>query len=114
MNRDSVQDWSKLNWESTRPDVATGVFGSVIIPEGADMQTVTLMRVEPEGEFSLHADHHNHVFIFLEGKGKGWLDDDSYDIKPGLIVRVSAGQPHGYRNTDDSDLLLLTINYSFT
>jgi hypothetical protein len=68
MNHDPIQDWSKLPWESTRPDVATGVLGSKVVPKGADIHTVTLTRVEPKG--------------------------------------------HGYRNTNDSDLVLLTINYS--
>ncbi|MHA2384979.1 MAG: cupin domain-containing protein [Candidatus Thorarchaeota archaeon] len=112
MNHDPIQDWSKLPWESTRPDVATGVLGSKVVPKGADIHTVTLTRVEPKGEFSVHADDYNHVFLFLEGRGEGRLGDDFYEIRPGLIVRVPAGQPHGYRNTNDSDLVLLTINYS--
>lgn len=112
MKRDSVQSWSDLNWESVRPEVATRVFGSKILPKRAVIQSITLTRVEPNGEFSTHADSYNHVFLFLEGKGKGWLDDVSYDIAAGLVVRVFAGQSHGYRNTNDSDLILLTINYS--
>ena len=112
MNHDLIQDWSELPWEFTRPDVTAGVLGSRVVPKGADVHTVTLTRVQPKGEFSIHADDYNHVFLFLEGKGEGMLGDDSYEIEPGLIVRVPAGQPHGYRNTSDSDLILLTINYS--
>jgi mannose-6-phosphate isomerase-like protein (cupin superfamily) len=94
-----------------RPDVASNVFGVSLVPKGTNVQDLTLTRVEPKGEFSDHADHYNHVFIFLEGKGEGWIGDASYDIGPGVIVRVPAGQRHGYRNTDDSNLVLLTINY---
>jgi quercetin dioxygenase-like cupin family protein len=112
MNHNLVQDWSELPWESTRPDITIGVLGSRVIPKGADVHSVTLTRVEPKGEFSIHADDYNHVFLFLKGKGEGWLGDESYEIKPGLIVRVPAGQSHGYRNTNDLDLILLTINYS--
>jgi mannose-6-phosphate isomerase-like protein (cupin superfamily) len=111
MNKEIVQDWSELPWEKIRPDITAGVLGSRLIPKGVDVQAVTLTRVEPRGEFSIHADKYHHVFLFLEGHGEGWLGDASYEIKPGLIVRVPAGHSHGYRNTNDSDLILLTINY---
>ena len=112
MNHNLVQDWLELPWKSTRPDVTVGVLGSRIVPKGADVLNVTLTRVEPKGEFSVHADDYNHIFLFLEGKGEGRLGDESYEIRPGLIVSVPAGQSHGYRNTNDSDIILLTINYS--
>ncbi|MFW9801971.1 MAG: cupin domain-containing protein [Candidatus Thorarchaeota archaeon] len=111
MNRDIIRNWSELPWEPIRPDVAFRVLGSGLVPNGADIQAVTLTRVESKGEFSTHADNYHHVFLFLEGYGEGWIGDESYEITPGLIVRVAAGQSHGYRNTNYSDLILLTINY---
>ncbi|MFW9912133.1 MAG: cupin domain-containing protein [Candidatus Thorarchaeota archaeon] len=112
MNQSTILDWSELTWESTKPAIATGVLGSRIVPDGASVRAVTLTRVEPKGEFSPHIDDYDHIFLFIEGKGVGWLGEDSYDIKPRLIVRVPAGQSHSYSNTTDSDLILLTINYS--
>ena len=112
MNQSPILDWSELTWESTKPAIATGVFGSRIVPDEGKVRAVTLTRVEPNGEFSPHVDDYDHVFLLIEGKGMGWLGEDSYDIKPRLIVRVPAGQSHSYRNTTDSDLILLTINYS--
>jgi quercetin dioxygenase-like cupin family protein len=112
MNRDLIQNWAELHWKSTKPEITEGVLGCNIVPENADVQSVTLTRVEPKGKFSIHTDDYNHVFLFLQGKGEGQLGEDSYDIRPGMIVRVPAGHPHGYGNTGDSNLVLLTINYS--
>ena len=112
MKQKFIMDWSELVWEPTRPDIASQVLGSGLVAKEADILSVTITRVEPNGEFSIHADNHHHVFLFLEGYGEGWLGDDSYEIRPRLIVRVPAGFSHGYRNTNDSDLVLLTINYS--
>ncbi|MHA2356301.1 MAG: cupin domain-containing protein [Candidatus Thorarchaeota archaeon] len=112
MNDGLVQDWSELLWEFTRPNITTNVLGSRLLPEGTAVQAVTLTRVEPKGEFSVHADDYAHVFLFFEGQGEGWLGDEVYAIRPKLIVRVPSGLPHGYKNTGRSDLTLLTINYS--
>ncbi|MHA1925826.1 MAG: cupin domain-containing protein [Candidatus Thorarchaeota archaeon] len=112
MDWNLVQKWQDLSWESTRPDITIGGLAHRLIPDGSTVHGVMLTKVEPEGEFSIHADEYDHVFLFLEGMGEGWLGDDSYEIEPGLLVRVPAGQSHGYRNTNNSDLILLTINYS--
>ncbi len=112
MNRELVQDWSELVWKSTRPDLTSGIHACILVRTGAVIQAVMLTRVEPGGLFSIHADEYNHVFLFIEGTGKGWVGNESYNIKPKMLVRVPAGTSHGYQNTSDSDLLLLTINYS--
>ncbi|MFW9846412.1 MAG: cupin domain-containing protein [Candidatus Thorarchaeota archaeon] len=111
MTKDLVLDWSDLLWDSTRPTIAKGVLGSMLLSEGADVQKVTLTRVEPEGTFLEHTDDYAHIFLFLEGQGEGWLGGEMYAIHPRMVVRVPAGLSHGYRNTGTSDLILLTINY---
>ncbi|KXH69957.1 MAG: hypothetical protein AM326_01305 [Candidatus Thorarchaeota archaeon SMTZ-45] len=112
MNQELVQEWSELAWKSARPDLTSGILACSLVPTGAVIQAVMLTKVESGGLFSLHADEYNHVFLFIGGTGKGRIGDESYDIKPRMLVRVPAGTPHDYQNTGDSDLFLLTINYS--
>lgn len=112
MNEYLIHDWSDLIWDSTRPTIAKGVLGSRLLPEGAKARSVTLTRVEPNGEFLLHTDDYSHVFVCLEGKGEGRLGDEVYELRPRLVVTVPSGVSHGYLNTGTSELVLLTINYS--
>jgi mannose-6-phosphate isomerase-like protein (cupin superfamily) len=103
--------WNDLEWNPLRPDLTDHVLSHGLIPEGATVQSVALTKVAPGGEFATHTDDYHHVFCFLRGEGKGWIGESSYDISSELIVRVTAGTPHGYRNTGSGDLLLITINY---
>ncbi|MFX0093132.1 MAG: cupin domain-containing protein [Candidatus Hodarchaeota archaeon] len=49
----------------------------------------------------------------MKGEGKTWLGDKVYTIKPGMIVQIPAGEQHGYKNTGEEELMLLTINIPF-
>ena len=98
------------NWKETRPNVTTKVYGKSLIPQEWSDVKMVVTKVEPEGEFSTHIDAYHHIFYYLEGTGKGWIDDIEYDIEPGLVVEVLAGKKHGYRNTGSQELLLITMN----
>ncbi len=103
--------WKHLEWSPVRPGVATGVLGHGLVPKGAATQSVSITKVPPGCEFSTHTDQYHHVFCFLGGSGEGWIGQEKYDISPQMVVRVSAGTAHGYRNTGNEELFLITINY---
>ena len=94
-------------WQPIRPNVAQGVYGKTLLAEGAK---VVLTRVEPGGRFSTHRDDYGHLFYFLEGEGVVCVQDQRHLARPGLVVRVNAGEPHAYENTGDQDLLLISVN----
>ena len=106
-----ILDTSEVEWNASRPDVASGVSGYRLIPEGFIAHSISLTMVEPGGRFSPHKDDYHHVFYFIDGNGTGTLDDKMFKIRPGLIVQVSSGTLHSYENTGASEMTLLTINF---
>ena len=100
-------DIASVPWRPLRPDVADGVLGTILLEQGV---TVQLVRVEPGGAFSTHVDPYGHLFHFLSGEGQVTAGCRQVPIQPGLVVRVSAGESHAYRNTGASELTLLSIN----
>ena len=111
MKNKKMTRWEDLEWSSIRPELAGHVFGHAIVPTGAAVQSIALTKVSPGGVFATHMDEYHHVFCFLRGEGEGWSGESRYDISSELIVRVTAGTPHGYRNTGSDDLILITVNY---
>lgn len=105
-----IYDLKEREWVITRKNLTKKIFGKSLIPEKLTDVKIVLTRVESGGEFSLHKDSYHHVFYFIEGQGEGWLGDKTYDIKPGRVVEVPAGESHGYKNTAEEDLILITIN----
>jgi mannose-6-phosphate isomerase-like protein (cupin superfamily) len=105
-----IRDITDQDFVATRKDLTEGVDGLDLIPDELSTIKVTLTRVMPQGEFSTHKDDYHHVFYFIEGKGKGLLGNEEYSIKPGRIVDVPAGTFHGYRNTSQKTMLLITMN----
>lgn len=111
MKDNKAVNWEDLEWSPIRPELTSNIHGYGLVPKGATVQSIALTKVAPGGEFATHADDYHHVFCFLQGEGKGWIGESSFDIRSELVVRVTAGAPHGYRNTGSEDLFLITINY---
>ncbi len=110
MNRKRIYQLDEKEWKPTREDLTENVFGISLIPDKWTTHKIVLTKVNPGGEFSMHTDPYHHVFYFLKGKGIGWIEDQTYEIRPELIVEVPSGMLHGYKNVGAKDLILLTIN----
>ena len=98
------------DWKPTRPELTKGIVGKGLAPKGTKNIDVTVTRVEPGGEFSLHHDPYHHVFYVFQGKGEIRLGEDVYPIGPETVVEVPAGEVHAYRNKGDTEMILLTLN----
>ena len=105
-----IYDISDQEFSVTRKNLTKGVYGFPLIPEELSRTKVTLTKVESNGVFSTHIDNYHHVFYFIKGQGIGYLEDEEYTIEPGRIVEIPAGTPHGYRNTSQESMLLITMN----
>ncbi|MBD3191036.1 MAG: cupin domain-containing protein [Candidatus Heimdallarchaeota archaeon] len=110
MVQKKIYELQEEKWKVTRKDLTEKVFGKALIPEGLTNVKIVLTKVESGGKFNQHSDDYHHVFYFLEGEGIGFLGGERYKINPGLVVQVPAGEEHGYENTSDKDLQLITIN----
>jgi mannose-6-phosphate isomerase-like protein (cupin superfamily) len=102
-----VVDVASLEWRTVRPDVADGVYAKTLLTDGTK---VVLTRVTPSGRFSVHQDDYGHLFYFLSGQGLVSVDERQFEIRPGSVVRVAAGEAHAYKNTGREDLMLISIN----
>jgi quercetin dioxygenase-like cupin family protein len=100
-------DLDALDWAPVRPDVAHGVYGKPLLDEGIK---IVHTRVEPGGEFSPHQDRYAHLLYFLSGTGLVGAGEQRFHAKAGLVVRISAGEVHFYRNTGKEDLILISLN----
>ncbi|MFW9928925.1 MAG: cupin domain-containing protein [Candidatus Thorarchaeota archaeon] len=97
-------------WEENRRNGNEKIFGKLLVPKDLTEIKITETKVEPGGIFHLHVDAYHHVLYFISGFGVGWIGEESYEIKPGVIVNIPAGEKHGYKNTRNEDIILLTIN----
>ena len=90
-----------------RPELAIGVLGQVLL-EGP--VRVVLTRVEPGGTFTGHRDAYGHLFLTLEGCGEVFGDFGRRTLDRGRLVRIEAGEVHGYANPGSATWVLLTFN----
>jgi len=100
-------DITAQEWKAVRPDVAQGVLGATILNEGV---TMTVTRVLPGSGFAAHHDAYGHLLYFLSGSGVVGVAGEEAVIRPGLAVRIQAGEEHYYRNTGAEELTLLSVN----
>lgn len=105
-----IYELQEEKWKVTRKDLTEKVFGKALIPDGLSKVKIALTKVEPGGQFNQHTDNYHHVFYFLAGEGIGFIGGERYKINPGLVVQVPAGEKHGYENTGEKNLQLITIN----
>lgn len=70
----------------------------------------SLTLAQPSGEFPEHVDPYSHIFYILEGEGEMFLEGQKIPAKKGAAITVVAGKRHGYRNSGQTDLLLITLN----
>jgi len=102
-----IIDVTSLEWQPVRPDVAESVFGKTLLADGVK---IVLTRVEPGGKFSVHRDDYDHLFYFFSGQGVVLVGERQFEARPGLVVRIEAGESHAYENTGTKDLVLLSVN----
>ena len=105
-----IRDITDQEFVATRKDLTKGVYGLPLVSKDLSITKVTLTKVTPNGEFSTHIDEYHHIFYFIKGQGVGQLGNEEYSIKPGRIVEIPVGTPHGYRNTSTETMLLITMN----
>ena len=110
MFQSCIYDLSEASFHPTRKDIAEHVAGVNLIPDGLSDVKIAITQVESGGEFPQHKDPYHHIFYFISGTGIGWVGKETYDIKPGRVVQVPAGVPHGYKNTSNQTLHLITLN----
>ena len=94
-------------WEPVRPALTSGVFGRTMLDAGTK---VVYTRVEPGGVFAAHVDAYGHLMYILSGSGLAFSGGREYQLVPGLVLQIPAGEEHAYRNTGAGQLLMISLN----
>ncbi|MAZ36528.1 MAG: hypothetical protein CL842_03655 [Crocinitomicaceae bacterium] len=55
-----------------------------------------------------HAEHTELVYV-LEGKGRFFIGDTSYLIKPGDYLRIPQGKIHSFKNNTENEVKVISI-----
>jgi mannose-6-phosphate isomerase-like protein (cupin superfamily) len=67
-------------------------------------------RTPPGKWVDLHVHPYAETFVLLEGTGRWTVDEESVDLGPDQMVVVPPDTPHGFRNTGDVPLLVVSVH----
>jgi mannose-6-phosphate isomerase-like protein (cupin superfamily) len=69
----------------------------------------------PPGRFvELHVHPYAETFVLLEGAGRWTAGDEVVELRANQMLVVPPETPHGFRNTGDEPLLVVSIHDSGT
>ena len=72
------------------------------------------MRTPPGRAVELHVHPYAETFVLLEGSGRWTAGDEVVELTAERILVVPPDMPHGFRNTGDQPLLVVSIHESGT
>ncbi|HZQ89184.1 MAG TPA: cupin domain-containing protein [Gaiellaceae bacterium] len=73
-----------------------------------------VVRTPPGTSVELHVHPYSETFVLLEGSGRWTAGDDVIELHANQILVVPADTPHGFRNTGDRPLLVVSVHESGT
>lgn len=72
--------------------------------------SIFVVRTPPGGGVDLHTHPYPETFVLLEGSGRWTAGDTVVDLEPDHVLVVPAETPHGFRNTGDRPLLVVSVH----
>ena len=76
--------------------------------------SVFVVRTPPGNGVELHAHPYSETFVLLEGRGRWTAGDEVVELRPSHLLVVPPETPHGFRNTGDEPLLVVSVHESGT
>ncbi len=76
--------------------------------------TVFVVRTPPGKGVGIHVHPYSETFVLLEGSGRWTAGDDVVDLNANQVLVVPANTPHGFLNTGDVPLLVVSVHESGT
>lgn len=77
--------------------------------DGAPSFAMRRFVMTPGGRIPLHDHPWEHEIFILSGKADVFTPDDRREVGPGDALYLPAGEPHGYENRNDEDLVFLCM-----
>jgi mannose-6-phosphate isomerase-like protein (cupin superfamily) len=76
--------------------------------------TMFVVRTPPGRFVELHTHPYAETFVLLAGTGRWTAGREVLDVEAERIISVPAATPHGFRNTGEEPLLLVSVHESPT
>jgi mannose-6-phosphate isomerase-like protein (cupin superfamily) len=73
-----------------------------------------VVRTPPGVAVELHTHPYTETFLLLEGAGRWTAGEDVVELRPEQMLVVPPETPHGFRNTGDEPLLVVSVHESAT
>jgi mannose-6-phosphate isomerase-like protein (cupin superfamily) len=74
--------------------------------------SVFVTRTPPGRHVPLHVHPYPETFLLLEGRGRWTAGDEVAELGPEDMLVVPPQTPHGFRNTGDVPLLVVSVHES--
>jgi len=72
--------------------------------------SVFVTRTPPGKWVGLHVHPYPETFVLLEGRGRWTVAGQAVELGPDQMVVVPPDTPHGFRNTGDQPLLVVSVH----
>ena len=79
---------------------------------GANSTTIFVTRTPPGRAVDLHVHPYTETFLLLEGSGRWTAGETVVDLVPEQLLVVPPDTAHGFRNTGDVPLLVISVHES--
>src|SRR5205085_5567421 len=76
--------------------------------------SVFVVRTPPGKSVELHVHPYSETFVLLEGSGRWTAGDEVVELRPNQMLVVPPETPHGFRNTGEQSLLVVSVHESGT
>ena len=93
----NIEDEARAN-EWFRREIVTGEHSQVFV-----------MSLNPGEDVGEETHTPDQTLTFVEGIGNAVLNDEKFEIEPGMLVFVPAGTKHNFINTDSIKMKLYTV-----
>ena len=74
--------------------------------------SVFVVRTPPGKGVGLHVHPYSETFVLLEGHGRWTAGEDAVDLHPNQMLVVPPQTPHGFVNTGEEPLLVVSVHES--
>jgi mannose-6-phosphate isomerase-like protein (cupin superfamily) len=76
--------------------------------------SVFVVRTPPGRAVELHTHPYAETFVLLEGAGRWTAAEDVVELRANQMLVVPPETPHGFRNTGEQPLLVVSVHESGT
>jgi quercetin dioxygenase-like cupin family protein len=73
-----------------------------------------ITRTPPGGFVELHVHPYPETFLLLAGRGRWTAGDEVVELEPNHMIVVPRNTAHGFRNTGDERMLVVSVHESET